>query len=356
MQQLVDHFQQTSYTPRNFNALLPTPRQPNDTGSSGGAYAYGYNGITHTLTLCSPRGELSHTNRAPTNTNYSFDPKCFERDFVISHIGKTENDIREECSLADNPDVRSDALQSYLDAPINAAVNVALKCATREASFEEVLSWLGEAPDLYACSPKATATSSINTPVVREEMPPPMNRKASPGGGMLLPSHLRPPLIVTVGVNQDPNTSRPPSGSATNSSTTSSEDHKMVVELLSNLKTSPKWVQDLTAPPSTLFDDSPMRKPSGRVKRKMFDDSNTPMNGFSDEIGNSHRALKRVRLELALIEMESKEKKAEDGKGDVDVDADNSIVPFQLLPFFTYLDDHAQRCVLSCIFIYRYLS
>ena len=26
MRQLVDHFQQTSYTPRNFNALLPTPR------------------------------------------------------------------------------------------------------------------------------------------------------------------------------------------------------------------------------------------------------------------------------------------------------------------------------------------
>jgi hypothetical protein len=26
MRQLVDHFQQTSYTPRNYNALLPTPR------------------------------------------------------------------------------------------------------------------------------------------------------------------------------------------------------------------------------------------------------------------------------------------------------------------------------------------
>ena len=36
----------------------------------------------------------------------------------------------------------TDDVQAYLDAPINAAVNVALKCATREASFEEVLSWL----------------------------------------------------------------------------------------------------------------------------------------------------------------------------------------------------------------------
>ena len=39
----------------------------------------------------------------------------------------------------------SDDVQAYLDAPINAAVNVALKCATREASFEEVLSWLIDA-------------------------------------------------------------------------------------------------------------------------------------------------------------------------------------------------------------------
>jgi hypothetical protein len=32
--------------------------------------------------------------------------------------------------------------QMMRDAPISAAVNVALKCATQEASFEEVLSWL----------------------------------------------------------------------------------------------------------------------------------------------------------------------------------------------------------------------
>ena len=34
------------------------------------------------------------------------------------------------------------AAADLFSSPVNAAVNVALKCATREASFEEVLSWL----------------------------------------------------------------------------------------------------------------------------------------------------------------------------------------------------------------------
>ena len=146
MRQLVDHFQQTSYTPRNFNALLPTPR-----------YSH------------------KQTNLPPGAVITDFiDPNCFEEGAVtctsfssfnsselsVDTSGDIDNSkkwyplpkgtvrVRRESIGGEDGDIlrmdsgSTDDVQAYLDAPINAAVNVALKCATREASFEEVLSWL----------------------------------------------------------------------------------------------------------------------------------------------------------------------------------------------------------------------
>ena len=159
MRQLVDHFQQTSYTPRNFNALLPTPRPLSSSCRSpdhlqhfvsvNGSYAYGYDANTDTLTLCSPRGDNKGNSNGNGNGSvsasaralYSFDPKCFEEDHPSAQVT-----AKSECRgmISNEGESNEDAWEysECLDAPVNAAVNVALKCATREASFEEVLSWL----------------------------------------------------------------------------------------------------------------------------------------------------------------------------------------------------------------------
>ena len=153
MRQLVDHFQQTSYTPRNFNALLPTPRFAPQSSSSRpvgyanqhcisatGSYSYGYS-LTGTLTLCSPRGE-NHFNNA-RSIDHTFDPKCFEEDSPSALVGeKYKTNEHYSGSMREDDIDACDASPGQFDAPEEAAVNVALKCATREASFEEVLSWL----------------------------------------------------------------------------------------------------------------------------------------------------------------------------------------------------------------------
>jgi hypothetical protein len=164
MRQLVDHFQQTTFTPRNAGALLATPRF-NDMqllesslggaddmicdATNGSGDAFTYNISDGNLTLGSPRN------------GGAIDPHCFEEGFIAAEegfLGGANSSSSSSCrnSFGSNsggnnakqkkntkePHRVRDTVQAFLDAPVNAAVNVALKCATREASFEEVLSWL----------------------------------------------------------------------------------------------------------------------------------------------------------------------------------------------------------------------
>ena len=157
MRQLVDHFQQTSYTPRNFNALLPTPRfaySSSNFHAGGGCLddidpnCFEEGAVTFTSFSSNPNqhqhqrvsGEISLQSSDHTFNGGSRHPTGGEIlargvDRYREGGGWTKDDSNSTSSSCD-------AVQAYLDAPVNAAVNVALKCATREASFEEVLSWL----------------------------------------------------------------------------------------------------------------------------------------------------------------------------------------------------------------------
>ena len=113
--------------------------------TNGSGDAFTYNISDGHLTLGSPRN------------GGAIDPHCFEEGFIAAEgfLGATSssscrNSIGSNSSSGNNakqkkskdPQRVRDTVQAFLDAPVNAAVNVALKCATREASFEEVLSWL----------------------------------------------------------------------------------------------------------------------------------------------------------------------------------------------------------------------
>ena len=165
--------------------------------------------------------------------------------------------------------------------------------------------------------------------------------------GMSLPSHLRPPLIVTVA-------SRRPSGSATGTS----EDHELL-ELLSSMKSSPKWEPSLIKPFSSerkrvQENDGRAGGGEGEKRIKMESVVTIPRRKKSVDIGTpTDRALKRVRLELARRAKESSERSKEAFNDDdlsMDCSAgchDDGIVPFDLLPFFKYLADSTQRRVLT---------
>ena len=228
--------------------------------------------------------------------------------------------------------------------------------------------------------------------------------------GMSLPSHLRPPLIVTVGGNGGGNG---PLANSICTTTGTSEDHLLLVELLSNMKSSPKWGQQDTYVPvaphvhiaPTPYDrkrlqqvqsgngnyaehfngngneygnsngngknDDPgnghIRDTGKRVKVEGQTESSMPWKRPSDEIATpTDRALKRVRSELSRRDRQKAEGMAhgqgrglgtmsseghmssqpdapdrhEQGHGQAQ---SRDVVPFQLLPFFEYLDDHAQR-------------
>ena len=163
MRQLVDHFQQTTFTPRNAGALLATPRF-NDMqllesslgmggaddmicdAANGSGDAFTYNISDGHLSLGSPRN------------GGTIDPHCFEEGFIAAEgflggpnssssscrnsFGSNSGGNNVKQKKSKEPQRVRDTVQAFLDAPVNAAVNVALKCATREASFEEVLSWL----------------------------------------------------------------------------------------------------------------------------------------------------------------------------------------------------------------------
>jgi hypothetical protein len=96
MQQLLDHFHNTAASAVR-----------DDNRSNGGSVdvQYSYDLTDGQLTLRSPRGVVVHS--------------------MLSSSGNS-----------------NDALDDTTASSFNAAVNVALKCATREASFEDVLSWL----------------------------------------------------------------------------------------------------------------------------------------------------------------------------------------------------------------------
>jgi hypothetical protein len=430
MRQLVDHFQQTSYTPRNFNALLPTPRPLSGSCRSpdhlqhfvsvNGSYAYGYDANTDTLTLCSPRGD----NKSTVNSRalYSFDPKCFEEDHPSTQVtAKAEFRGTISNQRENNEDVWE--YSECLDAPVNAAVNVALKCATREASFEEVLSWLGRAPDHFVNSsakidhPSATSSPIIDEVTLQETSFSSTSTHTThsdvcSSSGMSLPSHLRPPLIVTAGI--------PEKGIGSLGSTPvptptpgTSDDHLFLVELLSNMKSSPKWgQQDTFVPvaPHVHIAPSPYDRKRLQQVQSGNGNYNVHFNGHGDEYGNggghgnlksedvgiahnkdagkrlkvegqvesstswkrpneeaatpTDRALKRVRAELTRRDRQKEEGMAQ-GRGLGTMSSDGhlnsqsgasdrqeqgqgqaqrrDVVPFQLLPFFEYLDDHAQR-------------
>ena len=160
MRQLVDHFQQTSYTPRNYNALLPTPRlfvspSPRYTGAySNNNNNYNSNNMIDFIDPnCFEEGAVTCTSYSTghsldenmlSNTGSRKKPtKIKERGSQsMSSMRNSEEDPFDNGSSSSSSSSSADDVQAYLDAPINAAVNVALKCATREASFEEVLSWL----------------------------------------------------------------------------------------------------------------------------------------------------------------------------------------------------------------------
>jgi hypothetical protein len=174
MRQLVDHFQQTSYTPRNFNALLPTPRfsypptHLSHLSAGGGSLAddikpnlfeEGAATFTAYSSFSSQQSRyMGDVSLIPGEYNFSSHVSIRDRgqggvDMSMRtdrHRGSLDMSGRErEREREDIGSMSSgcsssscDQVQAYLDAPVNAAVNVALKCATREASFEEVLSWL----------------------------------------------------------------------------------------------------------------------------------------------------------------------------------------------------------------------
>ena len=160
MRQLVDHFQQTSYTPRNFNALLPTPRfaySSSNFHSGGGC-------LDDIDPNCFEEGAATFTSFSsnPSQHQHQHQHQRVSGEISLQSSDHTYGGSRHptggeilargvdryrESGGWDKDDSNStssscDAVQAYLDAPVNAAVNVALKCATREASFEEVLSWL----------------------------------------------------------------------------------------------------------------------------------------------------------------------------------------------------------------------
>ena len=234
--------------------------------------------------------------------------------------------------------------------------------------------------------------------------------------GMSLPSHLRPPLIVTVGGNG--NAGGGQSSGSLCTATGTSEDHLLLVELLSNMKSSPKWgQQDTFVPvaPHVHIAPSPYdrkrlqqvqsgngnynvhfnghgheskvndygsvyghnRVSSKRLKVEGQIESSTPWKRPSDEVATpTDRALKRVRAELKRRDRQKEEGMAQgqgqgqgqgrilgtmsgSGNGDGHLSGQagapdrqeqghgqadgRDIVPFQLLPFFEFLDDHAQR-------------
>jgi hypothetical protein len=223
--------------------------------------------------------------------------------------------------------------------------------------------------------------------------------------GMMLPSHLRPPHIVIR--NQEEG--RPPSGPST-ASTAPGEDHLLLVELLSNMKSSPKWGQPEQVPASTISTMCTLSSQDRKRSQILQNDGNGHGIGIGNGIGNANgiscgigicnnhinnsnnnnnnhnasskrlkvenesefqqpyddlltptdRALWCVRQELARREREgSREEKVrnslEFGPGTGSSLGElhcmsssfdrqgNEIVPFQLLPFFKYLDHHAQR-------------
>ena len=230
--------------------------------------------------------------------------------------------------------------------------------------------------------------------------------------GMSLPSHLRPPLIVTVGANGNAGGGQPSGSLCT--ATGTSEDHLLLVELLSNMKSSPKWGQQDTfvpAAPHVHIAPSPYdrkrlqqvqsgngnynvhfnghgheskvndygsayghnRVSSKRLKVEGQVESSTPWKRPSDEVATpTDRALKRVRAELQRRDKQKEEGIAQgqgegrilgtisgSGNGDGHLNSQSGAsdrqgqghgeahgrdtVPFQLLPFFEFLDDHAQR-------------
>ena len=181
-----------------------------------------------------------------------------------------------------------------------------------------------------------------------------------------LPSHLRPPLIVTGLSGLIDNDSRPPSGSATDTS----EDHELL-ELLSNMKSSPKWPNVLPNAEPYAFErkrcqDQSMHhegRGSGRggggAKRMKLEGKEgregsveKPARRKSiDSTTPTDKALKLVRLELARREKLRKNGNCRNGENfdpsSIDLDAtnyaDGGVVPFDLLPFFKYLGDETQR-------------
>lgn len=163
MRQLVDHFQQTSYTPRNLNALLPTPRFSYSSAhlSAGGGcisddidpncFEEGAVTFTSRYSFSSQQTKVSTDTavqgdfpyfkgaaRLEAERGHSTHDEMLARGEQYRSLDQNEWDR----DIDDDDSCSSGAVQAYLDAPVNAAVNVALKCATREASFEEVLSWL----------------------------------------------------------------------------------------------------------------------------------------------------------------------------------------------------------------------
>jgi hypothetical protein len=400
MRQLVDHFQQTSYTPRNFNALLPTPRFVPHSSSSRpmgymnqhcisatGSYSYGYS-QTGTLTLCSPRGE-SHFNQA-RSIDHTFDPKCFEEDSPSALVGeKYQCDDYFPGMKEDNFD--NDGGLLLFDAPVEAAVNVALKCATREASFEEVLSWLGRAPEHFAQCPKPVGQQNMLGHIVQSQSHLVGHSEHSvSNSNMSIPSHLRPPLIVIAGAHNN--------GAQEVTAATNSEDHLMLVELLSNMKSSPKWGQPEQVPASTISTMCTLSSQDRKRSQILQNDSNCNSNSNGNGNGNGNgicnisinsnnnnnnnnasskrlkvendigvaqvtpheeiltptdRALNRVREEMTRREVEKSRNNLELGSTNSVEDSmststgrqGNDIVPFQLLPFFKHLDHHAQRYV-----------
>ena len=104
MRQLIEKFQRTSITPRNY-VMLPTPR-------------------------------LDMSRALPSS--YEVDPNCF--DAFSPRAGDTGNDKEgKDSSLVDVAEVRPKQSES---ACVEAAISVALQVATGSASAEQILSLL----------------------------------------------------------------------------------------------------------------------------------------------------------------------------------------------------------------------
>lgn len=104
MRQLIEKFQRTSITPRNY-VMLPTPRF--DIGT------------------------------ALTSSNYEVDPNCF--DALSPRIGGTGGNKESKESTVDPVESR---LKQNEGASIDAAVTVALQVASGSATAEQILSLL----------------------------------------------------------------------------------------------------------------------------------------------------------------------------------------------------------------------